>query len=71
MFMIAALFLFSLLNFSTYADSFTLERRDRVDDLICSHNGAGGGRKIDVENMPTKEKTSAIRRGDFLLSITI
>jgi len=27
--------------------------------------------KIDVENMPTKEKTSAIRRGDFVLSITI
>jgi len=29
-------YLFSLLNFSTCADSFTLERRDQVDDLICS-----------------------------------
>jgi hypothetical protein len=27
--------------------------------------------KIDLEDMPTKEKTSAIRRGDFVLSITI
>jgi len=38
--MIAAPCLFSLLNFSTCADSFTLEKRDRVDDLICSHGGA-------------------------------
>jgi hypothetical protein len=29
-------YLFSLLNFLTCANSFTLEMGDRVDDLICS-----------------------------------
>jgi hypothetical protein len=31
-------------------DSYGLERRDRVDDLICGHNGAGVVWDIDVES---------------------
>jgi len=33
------------------SDSFTLEKTDRLDDLICSHTGAGGGGNIDVETL--------------------
>src|SRR4029434_7275853 len=31
-------------------DSQDLERRDRVDDFICGHNGTGVVRDIDVES---------------------
>jgi hypothetical protein len=31
-------------------DSYGLERRERVDDRICGHNGPGVVRDIDVES---------------------